>query len=109
MRKPYTRIARWVLAALLATGLLSGRAVAVDASLIIKKWVINSSALSTGGGYTLNGVIGQSVTARARDGSYILNGGYLAGGSPPLNDNFLYLPYVAGRPGFPFSAGEETP
>ena len=107
---PHTRSARWLLAltALLAAGIMSGRALAVDALPVTKKWVINPSALSTGGGYTLNGVIGQSVTARANVGSYILNGGYLAGGSPPP-DAFLYLPNVMGSPDLPFSASEETP
>ena len=108
MHTPHTRRARWLLAALLAAGIISGSALAADAPLIIKEWVINASALSTGAGYTLNGVIGQSVTARANVGSYILNGGYLAGGSPPP-DAFLYLPNVMGSPDLPFSASEETP
>ena len=131
---PHIRSARWLLAltALLAAGIMSGRALAVDALPVTKKWVINPSALSTGGGYTLNGVIGQSVTARASVGPYVINGGYRVGNLPtptptptqtptptptvtptptptPPPDTFLYLPNVMGSPGFPFSASEETP
>jgi hypothetical protein len=132
MHTPHTRRARWLLAALLAAGIISGSALAADAPLIIKEWVINASALSTGAGYTLNGVIGQSVTARASVGPYVINGGYRVGNLPtptptptqtptptptvtptptptPPPDTFLYLPNVMGSPGFPFSASEETP
>ena len=98
MHTPHTRRARWLLAALLAAGIISGSALAADAPLIIKEWVINASALSTGAGYTLNGVIGQSVTARASVGPYVINGGYRVGDSPTPTPTPTQTPTVTPTP-----------
>ena len=98
MHTPHTRRARWLLAALLAAGLISGSALAAGAPLIIKEWVINPSALSTGAGYTLNGVIGQSVTARASVGPYVINGGYRVGDSPTPTPTPTQTPTVTPTP-----------
>jgi hypothetical protein len=50
---------------------------------------------SSGGGYSLAGVLGQADASRLAGGGYSLSGGFLAG---PVNLRTVYLPIVQRNP-----------
>jgi hypothetical protein len=74
--------------------LVSGIALAAS-GFSLPRWVIpGGGASSAGDAYDLSGSIGQPAAGTLSGGAYILNGGFWAGGVPPLLEQTIYLPVV---------------
>jgi hypothetical protein len=63
-----------------------------SASYNLSWWSVDGGGnKSTGGGYTLQGAIGQPDAGQMRDGNFSLSGGYLVGAMQQA----VYLPHLA--------------
>ena len=87
---------RWIIFLIVCILVVLVGGVALAASgFSLPRWVIpGGGGSSTGDDYNLSGSIGQPAAGTLSGGAYVLNGGFWAGGVPPLLEQTIYLPVV---------------
>jgi hypothetical protein len=84
-------------AIMLCSLLLAGAALASsERSYSLPWWTVDGggATFSTGGGYSLGGIIGQPDAGLLEGGEYVLAGGFWPGGEAVVVEQRVYLPLV---------------
>ena len=87
---------RWMTFLIVCTlAVLVGGAALAASGFSLPRWVIpGGGGSSAGDSYDLSGSIGQPAAGTLSGGTYVLNGGFWAGGAPPVLEHPIYLPVV---------------